>query len=377
MNNQNQKMTITPSQLALFVIQTQVGVGVLSMPFSVFDAGAKTDGWISILLAGLVVQIIIFVYMFISKRFPNSNLYLILESVFGKWLGKFLILIHVVYFISVGAVILILFSSVLTIWAFPNTPQFLKVGIAVFTAWYLAKENVRIIARFHVIVSVLLVLVILLTVTAFTHAEYRYVLPIGHTGITNIILSAKAATLSLLGFEIFIILFATTEGTIKTKVKAATIANVTVTVIYAYLAFTCYIFFSPEEIGLVPQPILYLIKSFSFIVLERTDLIFLTVWMVSVMTSFVGYLYIASLGTAILFNKTNHSPFVWGICLIVFLFSVSPHNVLRIGTISELISNIGGVFSFIFPFIILAVAILFKRKESNDSKAGQKGVSST
>ncbi|WP_412675597.1 GerAB/ArcD/ProY family transporter [Alkalihalophilus marmarensis] len=109
-------------------------------------------------------------------------------------------------------------------------------------------------------------------------------------------LSAKAATLSLLGFEIFIILFATTEGSIKTKVKAATIANVTVTLIYAYLAFTCYIFFSPEEIDLVPEPILYLIKSFSFIVLERTDLIFLTVWMVSVLTSFVGYLYIASLG---------------------------------------------------------------------------------
>jgi spore germination protein (amino acid permease) len=376
MNNQNQKITITPSQLALFVIQTQVGVGVLSMPFSVFDAGAKTDGWISILLGGLAVQIIIFVYMFLAKRYPTSNLYVILEGVFGKWLGKLLILIHVVYFISVGVVILILFSSVLTVWAFPETPQFLKVGIAIFTAWYLAKENVRIIARFHVIVSGLLVLVILLTITAFTHAEFRYVLPIGHTGMTNILLSAKAATFSLLGFEIFIILFAMTEGTVKTKVKAATIANIVVTLVYAYLAFTCYIFFSPDEIGLIPEPLLYLIKSFSFIVLERTDLIFLTVWMVSVLTSFVGYLYISSLGTAFLFNKTNHSPFVWGICLIVFLFSVSPHNILRIATISEIISNIGGFFSFIFPFVILAVALLFKRKESNESKPGKKGVSS-
>lgn len=374
--NHSTKVTITAGQLALFVIQTQVGVGVLSMPYSVFDAGAKTDGWISILLAGAFVQAIIFVYMFLSKRYPNSNLYEILEGVFGKWLGKFLIFLHVIYFICVGAVILILFSSVLTVWAFPNTPQFIKIGLALFTAFYLAKENIRVIARFHTFVSILLILVVALTLAAFTHAEYRYVLPIGHTGITNILLSSRAAMLSLLGFELFIILFSVTEGTLKQKIKAASFANLAVTVTYAYLAFVCYIFFSPEEIALVPEPILYLIKSFSFIVLERTDLIFLSVWMVSVLTSFTGYLYIAALGAASLLNKKNHSPYTAVICILCFMLSVTPHNNLMIGTLTEWIGNIGSVFSFMVPIFILIIAILFKRQEKKNDTQTKSGVSS-
>ncbi|MDV2683230.1 GerAB/ArcD/ProY family transporter [Alkalihalophilus lindianensis] len=373
---QSTKVTITPGQLALFIIQTQVGVGVLSMPYSVFDAGAKTDGWISIILAGVLVQVMVFVFMLLAKRFPTLNLYEILEGVFGKWLGKFFTFLHIIYFISVGILILILFSSILDIWAFPNTPQSIKIGLAVLTATYLAKENVRIIARFHVVVSILMVLIIAITFTAFTHIDVRYILPIGHTGVTNIVMSVKAAMLSLLGFELFIILFSSTEGSLKQKVKAATLANATVTFTYAYLAIVCYLFFSPEELAFVPEPILYLIKSFSFVVVERTDLIFISIWIVSVMTSFIGYLYIASLGVASLFNKSSHSPFVFIIAVLIFVFSVTPHNVLSIATISGVIGNAGTIFSFFVPIFILLVAITFKRKEQKNDQAKKRGVPS-
>ncbi|WP_157796482.1 GerAB/ArcD/ProY family transporter [Bacillus sp. FJAT-45037] len=370
------KSTITPGQMGLFVLQTQVGVGVLSMPYSVFDAGAKTDGWISIILAGFVVQVMIFVFMFLSMKFPKANLYDILIELFGQWIGKFLILVHVIYFISLGVLILILFSSTLSVWAFPHTPQLIKIGLACFTAYYLAKESVRIIARFHSFVSILLILIVLLTVTAFTNAEFRYILPIGQAGFSNIATGVKAAMLSLVGFELFIILFAATEGTLKVKVKVATIVNVAVTLVYTYLAIACYVFFSPDEMAFVPEPILYLIKSFSFIVLERIDLIFISIWIVAVMTSFVSYLYISSIGVARVMNKKKHAPFTAIIAVICFVLSVSPHNLLTVEKITQIVGNGGLIFSFLIPVTLLLLALVLKRQKKPVA-TNEKGSAST
>jgi hypothetical protein len=136
-------------------------------------------------------------------------------------------------------------------------------------------------------------------------------MPIGQSGLFNILLGTKEAMLSLLGFEIFLFLFPFVEGSPKEKVVSASIANVIVTCYYTYLTFISLIFFSPEEIKLVPQPILYLLNAFTFTVLERIDIVFLAVWMICVMTSFLmTYIYLASVGLASMISIKEHSKIV-------------------------------------------------------------------
>lgn len=60
----------TKTQLLFFIIQTQIGVGILSLPYSVFQR-AKQDGWMSILLAGLVVQLLILLFWMLAKDSRN------------------------------------------------------------------------------------------------------------------------------------------------------------------------------------------------------------------------------------------------------------------------------------------------------------------
>lgn len=78
---------MTRMQLFAFILQTQVGIGVLSFPY-VLHKAAGVDGWISILLAGACVSLLLTIYVALCKRFPGQNLYEFVPLILGKWLGN-------------------------------------------------------------------------------------------------------------------------------------------------------------------------------------------------------------------------------------------------------------------------------------------------
>lgn len=47
------------TQLFWFFMHAQIGVGLFSLPYSIYKH-AQTDGWISLLIAGVVVQLVFF-----------------------------------------------------------------------------------------------------------------------------------------------------------------------------------------------------------------------------------------------------------------------------------------------------------------------------
>src|SRR5690625_2578234 len=96
------KNNITTFQLIFLLIHFQIGVGVITLPYDVYMK-AKSDAWISILLTGVIIQLIILLYGALIKRFPSSNLYDIVQILFGRIFGKIFIILYRIYYFSVGS----------------------------------------------------------------------------------------------------------------------------------------------------------------------------------------------------------------------------------------------------------------------------------
>ena len=60
--------------------------------------------------------------------------------------------------------------------------------------------------------------------------------------------------------------------------------------------------FSPAEITIVPEPVLYMLRVIDIHVIQRLDLIFLSIWMVVTSTSILSYAYLGSMGISKLFR---------------------------------------------------------------------------
>lgn len=356
---------LTPAQYVFILIQTQIGVSILALPNETAQI-VHQDSWIAILIAGFFIQLDIYIIWALTRRFPNFTLYEIIPVVLGKPLGKILHIIYILYTLSTATLVTILFTQLMNTWIFSNTPNFVLNLLIILVGLYISLNSIVIMSRFYMFVSLLLLVPLGLSIYVLTDVNWMYLLPVGGGGsFTKLFTGSTKALFSMLGFETLLFLYPHIAGNSFAKLKATLVSNGFVTLFYCFLTVISLVYFSPEEIVIVPRPVLYMLKEFSFSLLERTDLLFLTIWVICITTSFMTYLYLSSTGLANLLNKKSHSkmvPFTAGICLIVSsVFEVSEGD---IELFTKFFTYFAFTMIFIVPLLLLIMALLRRKKES-------------
>ncbi|WP_124727403.1 GerAB/ArcD/ProY family transporter [Staphylospora marina] len=290
-----EKHKITPTQFTFFVIQAMVGVGILSLPYNVHQL-SRGGAWISTIIAGVIAQITLFIQWSLNKRYPKNTLYGILRLLAGKWIGTGLAVLYLLYFFMTSALILILFTDIVGRWVLTETPRWVILALMAGSGLYLGKENTRIIARFMVPISYLIFVLVTLVLLSYFDVDIRYMLPLTEAGWKNILIGSHEAFLAMVGYEVILILYPFIGGGSRDVLRAGSIGMWLVVAFYTFVTFSSVIYFSPQEILMVQEPVLYMMKSYTFRILERIDLLFLTLWLVNVLTSYITYVHLTAIG---------------------------------------------------------------------------------
>ena len=89
---------LSSKQIRALVVSTAVGIGILTLPNRIAIANGN-DGWITIILSGLLIIPIIMVMDRIFKMYPNKDFFTIGREVLGKWVFNIFLIIFFIYFI--------------------------------------------------------------------------------------------------------------------------------------------------------------------------------------------------------------------------------------------------------------------------------------
>lgn len=356
----NSLKKISPTQLFFLLVQSQIGVGILSLPYTMAKA-AKIDGWISIIIGGIAIQIFILIYFVIMSKFPNRKVREIVEILFGKVVRKIFEIGLMLYTITVSVLILGLFTRMLDRWVLPETPNWIISLLMVVCAYFLAKEEIRVLARFYVIVSMIIFIFLGLILYSLKDANIYYIMPIANTGWKEIFFGSRHALTAMFGFEFIMFLTAMSTGTEQLKFKFITASNIVVTTFYTLSTLACFLFFSPQDIILIPEPLLYLIKAFSFNIVERTDLLFLSLWIYSVYTSFTAYVFWGIDCYKDVFNSDKSSRNTFILLAIIFFCTQIPFDTEESTAQFSKYASYAGFIIVTIPIILLPF-VLFSRK---------------
>ncbi|PGV98359.1 hypothetical protein COD86_05290 [Bacillus cereus] len=356
----NPKYQLSGLQFFFFITQTQIGITVLSLPYAVFQH-ARTDSWLTVILAGICVQGCILIIWFLAKRFPKDTIFEITKIIFGIRLGRLFTISYIIYFIFTISTILSLFSNIIQLWLLPHTPNWIPKLLLLCIGIYVAKDNIKIIARFLVLTSIFLFFFLFIAMYALKDANFFYVLPIGKQGIDSILKGVHEGFLSFLGFEIFMILFPHIQTNSTTKLRIAFAANMFTTFFYTVLTLICLVFFSPKEMEIIPQPILYLIKSFEFKIVERPDILFTSTWIILISSTIMAYLYGASRGLQGIYGKYKRKTFVYGVAILSFIITLIFNTPAEANILSHIVSKMGFIFSLGLPLCLLIFSLLLKK----------------
>ena len=356
--------TINNAQLFFIIFQTQVGVGVLSLPSSLY-ASAGTDGWITLLITGGAIQLIVFLLYFLCKRFPSLTLFEFAPKIVGKYAGFVISFLYVSFAIATAVIVLELFETTIKTWILFRTPMLMILLLLTLSGTYLAIGKIKVMGRFYQFISVLIIPLLLMSAYTLKDADIRYILPLGQNGIGTIFKATQQGIVSMLGFEIVLFIYPYVQNKGKAALKSLTLANLAVTSLYTFLTFTTYVFFSPAQLEMIPEPLVYMLKGVSFIIVDRVDLLFLSIWIISVMTSYVSYLYIAGKGIQHLTKRKKTTGSILVAALLALIFSMFSHDRYTVELLSSYHANASYFFAFGIPLVLLIISLLFKKKEES------------
>ncbi|NOU71272.1 GerAB/ArcD/ProY family transporter [Paenibacillus sp. LMG 31458] len=358
---------ITQFQLFFIIIQTQIGIGVISLPYDVFKI-SQSDAWISVFVAGCLMQIAIYLIWLLYRRFQALTIFEMMSEIVGKHVAFLLEIGYIFYFFATAILIILQFGQKVNIWILPRTPIWIVSVLLIVISVLCVKENLRVMARFFVVVSILLIVLFTFTLVVLKDLNYLYTLPVGQSGLPNMVKGATNATFAYQGFELLLVVFPYCLGKGVGKLKVAFLANGFVTFFYTYLTMVVLTYFGPSAMKFIPEPILYIMKFKYFKIIDRVDLLFFSIWIVSVATSFMMYLYLTSNGLTHLFRKKNHSLLVFYAAALMIICALTlPTDEKVIKSLSELIDLARYVFIFVLPCILLIVSMVRgKKKLSGD-----------
>jgi len=147
------------SSIQLFALMEGflIGSTIIINPAS----SAKEDSWLAFIIGWLGGLALISIYVMIAKKYPNKTLVEILKVHFGKYVGTFVAILYVCYFIHTASLVFRNFGEYNVALVYQDTPMVVIIALLAILIVYSVRGGIEVLARISELLQPLLILGIL------------------------------------------------------------------------------------------------------------------------------------------------------------------------------------------------------------------------
>lgn len=351
----NPKEIINSNQMIVFILSSQIGVGILTLPGKLAEKTGH-DGWLSIIISTLICSIIITIMVLLLKRFNNKSIIQINNLLYGKYLGAFFNLYIILYFIFTASILFRSFIDIVQITTLNYTPVILLSCVLLAPTIYLIIYGLQPLCRYSVIIYLVITVTILLFLLNANSFKFTFLMPLGESGLYKIIDSTKLSTISFIGFELVSVIYPYVSD--KDQIlKKSLLANLITGLFYTSIVIATTALFGENFLERLVYPLFSLSRTYNVPVFERLDLFYVSLWIPAMAGTTRMYLYSSNLALRDFLRLKPKKIYVFMNVLLVIILSRIPSNFLDVENYSNYLSIISMsvmafiVFSYFFSFI--------------------------
>ncbi|WP_066072890.1 GerAB/ArcD/ProY family transporter [Neobacillus soli] len=348
---------VSPFLVFFLMHGMQYGVGVLGFQRDIVKFVGH-DAWISILIIGILVHIIIWMmYSMLNK--DKGDLITIHQRTFGKWLGNLLSLLFIVYVLAESITVLRSYIEIVQVWMFPLLKTWPFALVFLLSVYYVVSGGFRIVTGVCFL-SVLLPSYLILTFfVPIPFSNFRNLLPIFDHSIYEIAKSIKGAAISFSGFEYLLFYYSFIKRPASSQ-KWAHYGNLVTITLYLLVMIVTLGFFDQGYLKKVLWPTLMMWKIIELPFVERFELIGVTSWVVVMLPIVCLMLWSASRGIKEMFKLQQKKVLVF-LLLICFLICCLLMERETIHQYNKWVATVGfyTLFGYI-PFLFVCYHLRFK-----------------
>lgn len=276
---------ILPLEMSITVISYTIGVGILSLPRALAQELGTTDGWISIILGGLIFMIFYTLYVRLQRSFPGQTLLQYLgQGPVGRWGARGLAILFIIYFITIMSILVRVMSVVIKMYLLDQTPAEVIVASMLLLSTYAVHKGMQGVIHLNLLFMPIILFVVLAILTVnLPGFKLEPLRPVLAEGILPVLLAVKLTFFAFLGVEILFFLMAYMQ---KSDLRALPF-NLTVgviTLVYMLVTVFSYSIFSLDATHFITFPMLELAKEMEvpggFV--ERLEALMMTVWIMTI-----------------------------------------------------------------------------------------------
>jgi len=351
----NPKENITSTQMIAFILSSQIGIGILTLPAKLAEKTGH-DGWLSVIISVSICSLIITIMILLLRRYSDKSIIQINNILYGKYLGTFFNLYIILYLIFTTSLIFRSLVNIVQITALNFTPAILLSFIIIIPSIYLCIYGLQPICRYSMIIYFVIAITILFFLFVANNFKITFLMPLGESGLYKIIDSVKLSTISFIGFELVSIIYPhiTDKGKILRK---SLIANFITGLFYILIVLSTTALFGENFLKRLVYPLFSLSRTYNAPVFERLDLFYVSLWFPAMAGSTRMYLYSSNLAIRDLCKLQPKKKYIFLNVILIILLSRIPSNLLDVEKYSNFLSLISIsimvfiVFSYIFSFI--------------------------
>lgn len=346
------KIQLSRAQFFLILFIVQTGFVFTSFQNLLISQGKRDSTWLFLIVAILFFLLLLFyerTYHYFQFNGFTKVLYLV------YWF--FYIVIFVSYM-----------TYVLTTWIFISTPNSIIIFSLLAVCFYASISRPETAVNIGVILLPLLFLFFFFIFLAIPDLEISKLFPLFKESPSNWMKGILYATYAFNGAEVYLVLrkYVLKDENLN---KKSILIYVSVLTAFNFISLLFILmFFTIEEIGLIPQPILYLLNSQEVTFVKRLDIFFIYIWLCCCIVAIINYVLVMRL----VFYKEKSDRRRQVLQQFVFFVSVGVVSIFlaKLSVIEFLKHNLVLVniaFGIALPLIIIGVNKLRRRSPSDTS----------
>lgn len=348
-------------QLYCILLQAQFGSAVISIA-SHLNKISGSSAWISCFIGGVLNCLFVFFIWLLASKASTSNVFQMLMQRLGGGLGRFLLVILACIYAIIAYVILLNWLYTTHLWAYERTPRAVLLLIFICVCIYLIVKPVSVYARFAVFTTCFAPIFLIFAAYSFPDWNFDYLLPLIDRGPLNLFKGSIIVLWAFAGIEIMLVLPQYVNHLDTKKVlRIALYSNGSTMLFYTFCVFSSTALLGPDMIAYTREPLLYQMKAISFNIIERMDLIMITIWILFVLTSFCSYFLLFVSSIAAMMKRKQETP-LWltiGCGCVFFLAGIYRWRANELDRLYNYLDNWVGVVSI---GCIAAIVLILKMK---------------
>jgi spore germination protein AB len=353
------RLKVSPFFSFYLVQAIQIGVGILGFQ-RVLTKSVGNDAWISIILGGLGVHVVIWMmYKILGKQ--EGDITDVHRTLFGKWIGSTLSIVFVIYLCLLTITILRSYIEVVQVWVFPGIRVSLFSVVVLMIVFYIVNGGLRTVTGIAVLGVVLPGYLLFSLFYPLKYANFVNLLPIFDHSALEIIKSTKQVTLSILGFETLFFYYPFFKEARKSQ-KWAHLGSASTIIIYLAVMVVSIAYFSEEQINRNIWATLTMLKIVQLPFVERIEYVAISSWLFVILPNLCLAMWSASRGVKRVF-KRRQRPLLIILLLLVYIGICLLKTREQIDLLSNVTSEIGFylIYGYI-PFLFLFSSIFYRMK---------------